>query len=260
MLKFEESLLDHPFILSFDLAKHIVGWSLVKIGAPNYEIVECGLINLSKYHYEDFWLVYQRAIREAFNRAIMCARTLSVDPLSFKSPKIPEIVVIKEKLPSQAGGSSTIATLQALAKAHAVFDLTLYEAIEDCKPLVPYDGCAPCGVEGKESEGGIHAASVKALFRKITGLEKPTKQDIRAAVVKMCVGEDISELREDISDSVAVAITLCEVKYNADIEEEKKALRRKIRSLKLDSAKEPYQKEIERLDSLKLPKSSYGKV
>lgn len=245
-LKFEDNLLHYPFVLSFDLAKHIVGWTLMKVDEKPYEIVTYGLIDLSKCNLENFWLIYKHAIKEAFDRALVYTDC---------------VVVTKEKLPSQAGGASTIATLQALAKAHAVFEVALYEAItEEGKNLIPYDDCAPTGTEKKASESGVHAASVKALFRKITGLEKPTKQDIRDAVCKMCVGRDISDQREDISDSAAVTITLREVKFNNDIEEEKKALRKRIRSLKLESAKEPYKDDIEFLDSLKLPQSSYEKV
>lgn len=256
MLKFSGSLRDYPFILSFDLAKNVAGWSLVDTRDDTYTVLDCGLIDMSKYSKEDFWLEYKNRLIEVFILARYTLRSLFLDDAV--------ILITKEKLPSQAGVTSTIATLQALAKVHAIFELALDEMIARdpiLDPLfLPYDKPCPCGVERKETENGVHAASVKALFRKIIGIDKPTKQDIREAVSKICRGKDVSSLKEDISDSIAVTITLKEVKFNADIDEERKALRKKIRSLKSDSAKAPYLETMARLESFKLPPSKYEKV
>lgn len=255
MLKFSGSLRDYPFVLSFDLAKNVAGWSLVDTRDNTYTVLDCDIIDMSKYSKEDFWLEYKKRLIDVFVRTRYELHTRGFDDAV--------ILVTKEKLPSQAGVTSTIATLQALAKVHAVFELALDEMIarDPLRTLfLPYDKTCPCGVEHKETENGVHAASVKALFRKIIGIDKPTKQDIREAVSKICRGKDVSSLKEDISDSIAVTITLKEVKFNADIDEERKALRKKIRSLKSENAKVPYAEELKRLESLKLPPSKYEKV
>ena len=256
MLKFSGSLRDYPFVLSFDLAKNVAGWSLVDTRDNTYTVLDCDIIDMSKYSKEDFWLEYKKRLIDVFVRTRYTLHALfGVDDAT--------ILVTKEKLPSQAGVTSTIATLQALAKVHAVFELVMDEMIarDPLRTLfLPYDKACPCGVEHKETENGVHAASVKALFRKIIGIDKPTKQDIREAVSKICRGKDVSSLKEDISDSIAVTITLKEVKFNADIDEERKALRKKIRSLKSENAKVPYAEELKRLESLKLPPSKYEKV
>lgn len=145
-----------------------------------------------------------------------------------------KVLVIEERCPSQAGMRSTAATLQALMGAHWIMRL----AVSMTEGAERYD------------EHGIHSTTVKALF-KTSECEKPQKSDIRKALVELYHLDD-TKLTDDISDAVAVVHTLLTKKWNADIDERIKEIKKETKKLKANHAILAHQTEIQRLLTLKI--------
>ena len=141
-------------------------------------------------------------------------------------------MVVQEAMPAQAGPHSTISTLQALAKAHGILELCV--CLHD--GLYRYD------------KTGVYSVSVKSIF-KTEETPKPTKQDIQARLIELydCNFDGMSE---NISDAMGVVYTLINRKWNNDIKERQKEIKREIKSLKAQHAIDAHQKEIERLQAL----------
>lgn len=93
--------------------------------------------------------------------------------------------------------------------------------------------------------------SVKALFKKLTGVEHPEKLDIQQWVFTH-YGYHIvpKNMTLDISDAVALWITLFMKKEKYDLEEEIKALKKKDKILKAASAKQKILTQIELLQKI----------
>ena len=219
-VKFNRRLEDYKYILSFDLAKHKSGFALVDF--VDKKIPYSGLIVTDPQKemvWDDFY-------------ADLKARLLFIKE-NFGS----SFFVLKERLPNQAGPRSTIATLQGLAGAHAIFDFFLAE-----NNLDTYDW------------HGVHSVSVKAYYKQVTNLEKPQKTDIFNAIKQTYPTWEVPEdntLSYDISDSVAVVETLVNRKWNADIDERKRELKRELKKAKAQRKIDSLNAEIERLDKLK---------
>lgn len=143
-----------------------------------------------------------------------------------------DVFVLREMMPQQSK-FSTIATLQGLAKAHAVLDLIVDQ--------LGLDYYGP----------GIHSVSVKALFKKLTGVEHPEKLDIQQWV-SLHYGYHIvpKNMTLDISDAAALWITLFMKKERYDLEEEIKVLKKKDKTLKAASAKQKVLTQIESLQKI----------
>lgn len=144
------------------------------------------------------------------------------------------IIVSKEAMPIQVhGGSSTIQTFVALARSHAVLDLFMAQ-----RGIAVYD------------EIGVYPASTHAFFRRIKGLDKTykiQKQDIISYVQETY---NLSELTSDEADAVFLAKTLVESKYNKDIKEEIRELKRNIKKLTKQSVIDQYKQQISDLTAL----------
>lgn len=143
-------------------------------------------------------------------------------------------IVVQEAMPAQAGPHSTINTLQALAKAHGILELCV--CLSD--GLYRYDKI------------GVYSVSVKALF-KTEEIQKPTKQDIQAALEEI-YNFDFANMTENISDAMAVVYTLVNRKWDNDVKDRKREIKREIKTLKSERAIKTHEKELERLDSLLL--------
>lgn len=220
-VKFNRRLEVYKYILSFDLAKHKSGFALVDF--VDKKIPYSGLMVTDPQKemvWDDFY-------------ADLKARLLFIKE-NFGS----SFFVLKERLPNQAGPRSTIATLQGLAGAHAIFDFFLAE-----NNLDTYDW------------RGVHSVSVKAYYKQLTNLEKPQKTDIFNAIKQTYPTWEVPEdntLSYDISDSVAVVETLVNRKWNADIDEHKRELKRELKKAKAQRKIDSLNAEIERLDKFKL--------
>ena len=215
-IKFQRSITDYSHILAFDIAKHKTGWALWNIETKT--ISACGVIATSSGSewedlYEQSSSVFDFVRREFGSR----------------------FFIIKERLPNQAGRSSTIAALQSLAGAHSVFDLA----------------CSHKGVDVYDADG-IHSITVKAYFRSITGLKKPEKKDIANAVFDIARYDGVFKDEYDITDAAACAITLLATKWNSDIIDQIKHLKSEQKKYKLEKRRLGVQNEIDRISGLKI--------
>lgn len=222
-VKFNKELNKYDYILSFDLAKHKTGWSLISLF--NLEIIDCGLIETSREGIE-VWLDFYNKLHSLFSK--------------FKQEKI-KFFVIKERLPNQNGIRSSIAALQELAKVHAIFDLLVLKEEIDY-----YD------------ENGIHSISVKSFYKNKYGIDKPSKIDIENFIklehpeIAIKGYNTQKWWSTDITDSMAIIFTLMGKRWNGDIEEEIKLLKKKIKSLKREKDINIYENRINFLLSLKI--------
>src|SRR5574344_1509089 len=106
MVKFNKSINEYDYLLSFDLAKHNTGYSLYNLSDKT--VVLTGMIIGEEQ--ENYWY----GLYEDSEHLLL--------ELSSKFGR-KKIFVIKEKLPTQNGRFSTISTLQALAQVHAILDI-----------------------------------------------------------------------------------------------------------------------------------------
>lgn len=203
-VKFERRMNEYNYILSFDIAKHKSGFALIDI--VHNKLAWYGLVVTDPNSLMPWLEFYDKmydtieSVRKNFGESFF---------------------VIKERLPNQGGPRSSIAALQELAKAHAVFDLVVAKINVDF-----YD------------QDGVAAVSEKAYYKNKYGIEKPSKEDIFN-----CIKQEFPELEKyeakdytnpewslDISDAIAVVQTLRFRKWDADIDleirEQKKALKK----------------------------------
>lgn len=211
-VKFERRMSEYNYILSFDIAKHKSGFALIDI--VHDKLVCYGLIVTDSNNQMPWLEFYDKVfgvidgVRREFGD---------------------KFFVVKERLPNQGGPRSSIAALQELAKAHAVFDLVV----------------ALTGVDYYDFDG-VAAVSEKAYYKGKYGIEKPSKEDIFN-----CIKQEFPELEKydakdytnpewslDISDAIAVIQTLRFRKWDADLDleirEQKKALKKlkRVRDIK----------------------------
>ena len=217
MYKFKKPLSEIDYIISFDLALYKTGISLYNIKQKS--IVRTDKIEVSHTDETPVATLYTK-LKEYLTSAVEKYGNL--------------LMIVKEAMPSQAGRFTTIATLQTLAKAHAALDI----AVAKVDGVDFYD------------QVGVHAVSVKALF-KTEENPKPTKTDIKKAVCTY-YGLEVGDLTDDESDSIAVIYTLVKKKWNADINEEIKRIKKEIKGLKQERAIEAHQKRIEELQGMLL--------
>lgn len=200
MLKYNYDLSNYDYSLSFDLAKHTTGWALVDI--KNRRVIMSGAIIVQE-SLDSVWDDLYRQIVAVIQQTQ--ERCLAEQKAFF---------VVKEKLPNQVGAFTTIASLQALAQTHAVWELA----------------CVHTGAEVYDFEG-VHAVSVKAFFKRQYGIDKPQKEDI-ARCVEMKYSFQTPPTSMDITDAVAVVQTLTDYKWNADIKEHIKQLKKDLKKYK----------------------------
>lgn len=145
-----------------------------------------------------------------------------------------EVFVSKEAMPVQLrGGSSTVQTFIAMAKAHAILDLFL-----DQHDIDVYD------------YKGVYPATTHAYLKKLLGEDvKKTvdKKDIKEYVTKT-YGIEVNNFDE--SDATFLAATLVESKWDKDIQEEIKEVKRHKKTLKANKAIADCDAKLEFLISL----------
>lgn len=216
-VKFNKSLEEYHYILGFDLAKYKTGFSVLDI--KTQKVVYVGNIHIETQ--DNFvWDKFYNAVK---TNIIYIQKNYGYD-----------FFVIKERLPNQGGPRSNIAALQELAKAHAVFDLLITQMGLD---YYDYDG--------------IHAVSVKSYFKNRFSIEKPTKEDIFGCIRELNSDFVFPENDFDITDSVAVSMAFLCRKWNHDINEKIKELKKEMRELKTKKSILEKEKEISRLEKLR---------
>lgn len=220
MIKFNHKLSDLGAIVGVDLAQYHTGVTVY-----------------SKGQFTHFIPINVKNTDEAKEHSLFMQFTNLFQALLIEYARNGEkIMVVQERQPLQNGKNSTAQTICALARAHAILHLAVQFFEKD-------------GVEFYD-ENGIHSTSVKALF-KTKECPKPQKGDIRKELVKLYQLDD-TKLTDDISDAIAVVHTLINKKWNQDIDEKIREIKKEIKKLKAPHAIAAHQAEIERIQSLKL--------
>lgn len=223
-IKFNKPLSNYKYLLAFDLAKKLTGWSFLDF--KNDKILLAGVIDTSKMRQTDMiWAYFSEQVSNVVNRCLD----------KIEGYDLCSILVTKEQLPVQNGKFSTIATLQSLAQVHAVFDLTIFQL-----GLDTYD------------DVGVHSVAVKAYFRKILDIQSPQKEDIAKYIYQKYNTYDFSDCSLDVTDSLGVSLTLLNKKWNSDIQSEITKKKKELKSAKSSNKIAKLQSEIEQLQSLRL--------
>ena len=216
--KFLKRLSDYKYALVCDLAQYESGFALLDVSTN--ALIEVQQISVSRTTDQPTGEMYQM-----FDQMVN-------DFLDRYSLQAEDLIIIKEQLPINCGPHSTAQTLQALAAAHAVFNINTY-----LRKLYTYSN-------------GIHSISVKTYFKKLLGIEKPQKDDIRAAVCKY-YDIDPESITRDESDAIALWFCLCGAKWNKDIDDQIKLEKKHRKTLTANHAIKDVDNEIERLEGLK---------
>lgn len=220
-IKFKSRLCDYDYIIMFDLASKITGVCVWDIK--------------NKHPY------CTRVIKVKDGCEMPFADLKDKISLLFEELKkqidLSRCFVSKEMMPTQIhGGSSTVQTFVALAKSHAILDVYCYE---NNIPCYDYKGVAP--------------ATTHAYYRHIKGLgvkDKITKEMVRDYLYEI-FPNDMKTTTLDETDAVFLAKTLCDEKWNNDVDEKIREVKRHKKELKAAHAIKAADDEIERLRGLK---------
>lgn len=225
IVKFNKHIEEYRYVLSFDLAKFKTGFAMYDTVDDTF--VKYGVICVSEKSTHPCYDLFKK-IKDVLSECRSVADGGA-------------IFVTKERLPNQAGRFSTISTLQALAEAHAALEIA-------------------CEDEGADiyDEFGIHAISVKSYFRSIIGIEKPTKEDIAAEILKKY--DLTGEYTLDTTDAIGVVFTLLNKRWDTDITDGIKELKKNMKTYKTQKKRDEVQSEIDRLNKLKNGGKKYGIV
>lgn len=217
-IKFKKALSDYRYLIMFDLASRISGvciWDLEK-----HKPITTRVLQVKGKE--------ELPAAELYNLIDQFFTSLGIETKC--------ILVSKEQGLLNAGKFSTVQTITALARAHTVLDLYCFQHNIDC---YDYTGVAP--------------ATTHAYFKAIQGLD--SKAPVDKEMVREYLYSQYSNLKDlslDESDSVFLAKTLVESKWNKDINEEIKAVKRHSKELKSEHGKNTCLEEIKRLESLKI--------
>ena len=214
-LHFQKSLSDFKYVVCFDLAKYETGISLIDNQSKQVVLThQLSVKSSSEMPMFDFYTQMKGFIDN------------TIAPLGFEN-----VLFLREKQPSGHGSTTTIATLQSLAGVHAILDVL----------------AGQYGIF--EYEDGIHASSVKAWARQVTGLEKPQKEDIAAYLYTIFPGLKERGVSFDVTDSIALYMCLVSIKWNKDLKEIIKEETKHLKSLKSASAIKKQNEKIEQLNN-----------
>lgn len=210
IIKFKRGLKDYRYVLSFDLAKFTTGYALVDMKTNTVPF--SGVIKAVENNGSIFCDIYDKICDVIEQTKSVCGEEA--------------FFVTKEKLPNQAGRFSTIAALQALAEVHSVWEIA----------------CVKSGVDVYDFDG-VHSISVKAFFKGLTGIEKPSKEDISNKVCEI-YNYDPTGVTTDTTDAIACVTTLIGKKWNSDIADRIKELKKEQKAYKSQKKKDELSDEI----------------
>lgn len=205
-IKYKKKLDDFKYLLMFDLASKKTGvclWDLEKM-RPIYTTQ---LVTPSEGELQFYDL--KVGIKNCVN--------LVLEKFGISKE---DILLFKEAMPTQLhGGASTVQTFIALAKTHAIFDLYTYE-----EGLFVYDYI------------GIYPITTHSYLKKCNRWEnnhKVGKKDIQEYIES---NYGLHGLTPDEYDAVFLSKTFVEVKWNKDLEERIKEIKRHKKELKSSRA------------------------
>lgn len=217
-IKYKKKLDDFKYLLMFDLASKKTGvclWDLKKM-TPIYTTQ---LITLSEGELQFYGL--KTNIRDCLNSVLEKFNILKED-----------ILLFKEAMPTQLhGGASTVQTFIALAKTHAVFDLYTYE-----EGLFVYDYI------------GIYPITTHSYLKKCNGWENSHKVDKKDIQEYVESNYGLRGLTPDEYDAVFLSKTFVEVKWDKDLEERIKEIKRHKKELKSPKALSECDMKIKELE------------
>lgn len=221
VVKGNKSLKDYDYLIMFDLASHNTGVCVWDI-KNNKPIKTTTIVSGKKDG------IFVSSLYDQIYEFIR--------DFTFESKiGIERIFISKEAMPTQLrGGSSTVQTFIALAKAHAVLDLLTQKFNVDV-----YDYT------------GVYPATTHAYLKKVLGLDSKAavdKKDIKKYIIE---NYDIEMGTLDESDAVFLALTLLNSKWNKDIDEEIKEVKRHKKTLKSNKAIQDCDDLIAKLESFK---------
>ena len=222
-IKFKNKLNSYKYLVMFDLASRNTGvclWDLQK----QCPIETKALIVTGKEELPTFELLH---ILKDYFMFISFKYGINLQR---------DILVAKEAMPSQLhGGSSTVQTFVALAKSHSVLDTFLIE-----NKIATYDYV------------GVYPITWHNYFKKINNLskdDKVTKEVVFDYVISNYTFDH--QLTLDESDAVFLCYTFINVKWNNDIAEQIREVKRHRKTLKAPHAIKSCDLEISRLEGLK---------
>lgn len=212
---------DYRYLVMFDLASKLSGVCVWNVMDKKPEIVTHLTVNIISSELPAYELNNQinSLFQSLYKKGILSS----------------EILVYKEAMPSQVhGGSSTVQTFIALARSHAVLDLY----------------CASHGLDVYDYVG-VYPITTHSYLKKLRGWDKThpiTKDDIKDYVESEY---GLQDLTYDEADAVFLAKTFLEVKWNNDLNEEIRAVKRHQKTLKAQHAINACEAEQTRLNGLK---------
>lgn len=149
----------------------------------------------------------------------------------------PETTLIsQEAMPTQMGrGGSTVQTFLSLARSHAVLELYALR-----HGLAIYDAV------------GVYPVTTHAYLRRLLGWPKTAKVDKTAIRQYVYDTYGYTNLTFDESDAVFLAQTFVDVKFNQDVQDGIRAVKRHMKELKQSHRITELQSELARLEGLKV--------
>lgn len=222
-IKFKENLNNYKYLITFDLASKITGvciWDIIAKKPLKTEVF-C-VSNQTDLSVMSLFLEIDNFFKNLYIKQI----------------KKEDILVTFEAVPSQirAGKGSTIQTFVALARSHAILDLYLF-----MNNIATYD------------EIGIYPITTHAYFKHIKNLDKDskvTKEDIKDYLIDHYRLSD--QITLDESDAVFLAETFINSKWNKDIDEKIREIKRHKKQLKASHAILKCEEEIKELQKIKI--------
>lgn len=220
VVKTNKALNEYKYLIMFDLASHNTGVCLWDI--DNERPVYSWTI-VSEKKDGIFVAELYNKLCDFFN---MLKETLKID--------LKKVFVSKEAMPVQLrGGSSTVQTFVALAKAHAILDLYL-----ELHNIDVYDYT------------GVYPATTHAYLKKSLGLDSKATVDKKDAK-KFIEDKYCIEIKTfDESDAVFLAYTLLNSKWNKDIDEKIKEIKKHKKTLKQKKAIDECDALIKKLEEM----------
>lgn len=220
--KFIKQLESYEYILAFDLASKNTGvcvWE-IKHNKPLFTTT------IKVFKDAELPSADLKEKLEAFILSLQKQHHLDID----------KILVIKEAMPTQLrGASSTIQTFVALARSHAILDTVLYT-----HKIPTYDYV------------GIYPITWHNYFKKVMKADKDFKVDKQVVYEYNIKEYNLHDnLTLDESDAIFMCKTFIEIKWNNDIDEQIREIKRHKKILKAPHAIKVMDEEIVRLQQLK---------
>ena len=221
-IKLQKPITDYKYLLMFDLASHVSGvclWDLTE-----QKPIQTYVIKVEN----DTELQVAELYQCLDNFFWQLEHNNHID--------LNQVLVYKEAMPVQLhGGNSTVQTFISLARSHSILDYYIYSHGIDIYDYV-----------------GVYPISTHSYLKKINNWDnkhKVVKTDIKDFVENTYQLESLSF---DEADSVFLAKTFLDVKWNKDIDEEIKAIKRHSKELKSERGVNTCLNEIKRLEGLKI--------